>query len=88
MSDVFIYYWSSEHSDGELDFFIQRGARIIPIEVKAEENVRAKSLRHFILANPSLKGLRFSMADYQEQDWMTNIPLYAVSEMACVSSRK
>ena len=85
---LFIYYWSSEHSDGELDFFIQRGARIIPIEVKAEENVRAKSLRHFILANPSLKGLRFSMADYQEQDWMTNIPLYAVSEMACVSSRK
>lgn len=88
MPDVFIYYWSSEHSDGELDFFIQRGARIIPIEVKAEENVRAKSLRHFILANPSLKGLRFSMADYQEQDWMTNIPLYAVSELACVSSRK
>ncbi len=51
-------------------------------QVKAEENVRAKSLRHFILANPSLKGLRFSMADYQEQDWMTNIPLYAVSELA------
>ena len=82
MPDVFIYYWSSEHSDGELDFFIQKGSCILPIEVKAEENVRAKSLRHFILANPSLKGLRFSMADYQEQDWMPNIPLYAVSELA------
>ena len=81
MPDVFIYYWSSERSDGELDFFIQKGSRIIPIEVKAEEIVRAKSLRHFILANPSLKGIRFSMADYQKQDWMTNIRLFAVGEI-------
>ena len=81
MPDVFIYYWSSERSDGELDFFIQKGSRIIPIEVKAEEIVRAKSLRHFILANPSLKGIRFSKADYQKQDWMTNIRLFAVGEI-------
>ena len=84
MSDVFVYYWSSERSDGELDFFIQNGSRIIPIEVKAEVNVRAKSLRNFVLANPSLRGVRFSMADYKEQDWMVNIPLFAVSELSYI----
>ena len=84
MSDVFVYYWSSERSDGELDFFIQNGSRIIPIEVKAEVNVRAKSLRNFVLANPSLRGMRFSMADYKEQDWMVNIPLFAVSELSYI----
>ncbi|WP_455639517.1 ATP-binding protein [Parabacteroides sp.] len=76
-SDIYIYYWSSEKSDGEIDFLIQYGARVIPIEVKAEENVRARSLRQFVTDNPDLKGIRFSMSDYREQEWMNNIPLYA-----------
>lgn len=74
-----IYYWSSERSDGELDFVIQRRERIWPIEVKAEENLHAKSLRSFIGRHPELKGLRFSMSDYREEEWMTNVPLYAAS---------
>lgn len=76
--DMYIYYWSSEKSDGDIDFLIQHGSRIIPVEVKAEENVRARSLRQFVMDHPELKGVRFSMSDYRDQDWMENIPLYAV----------
>ena len=72
--DTFIYYWSSERSDGEIDFLLQRGSRVIPVEVKAEENVRARSLRQFVQDNP---GLRLSMSDYRDQEWMENVPLYA-----------
>ena len=74
------YYWRKEQSDGELDFIIQMDGGIVPIEVKAEENVRAKSLHQFIKEHPEFKGLRFSMKGFQEQDWMTNIPLYAINQ--------
>lgn len=73
-----IYYWSSETSSGEIDFLIQNGANIVPIEVKAEENLQAKSLKCFISKNPELHGIRTSMSPYREQDWLTNIPLYGI----------
>ena len=74
-----IYYWSAENSQGELDFLVQRGNEIHPIEVKAEENLQAKSLRAFVEKNPNLHGIRFSMASYRQQDWLTNYPLYAIN---------
>jgi len=74
-----IYYWSAENSQGELDFLVQRGNDIHPIEVKAEENLQAKSLRAFVEKNPNLHGIRFSMASYRQQDWLTNYPLYAIN---------
>lgn len=73
------YYWSSEKTPSEIDFVIQKDNKIIPIEVKAEVNVKARSLRQFITNNPELKAVRFSMLGYAEQDWMTNIPLYYTS---------
>ena len=73
----YIYYWSADNSRGEIDFLIQNGNKIIPIEVKAEENLKAKSLSAFVARYPSLHAIRLSMSDYREQDWMTNIPLYA-----------
>lgn len=73
------YYWSSEKTPSEIDFVIQKDNKIIPIEVKAEVNVKARSLRQFITNNPELKAVRFSMLGYAEQDWMTNIPLYYIS---------
>lgn len=51
--------------------------QVVPIEVKAEVNVKSKSLRTFISHNPSLHALRFSMKTYERQEWMTNISLYA-----------
>ena len=72
------YYWSNSKTPAEIDFVVQSGSRIIPIEVKAEENVRARSLSQFVKDNPGLKGLRISMKGYVEQDWMENIPLICV----------
>lgn len=74
-----VYYWSSESSRGELDFLLQKDFQLIPVEVKAEENLQSKSLRSFIEKNEGLHGVRFSMSDYREQEWMTNYPLYSVS---------
>lgn len=74
-----IYYFSSNDSCVEIDFIVQHGTTITPIEVKAEENVHAKSLRTFINKHPELKGLRLSMRPYQDQEWMENKPLYAVN---------
>ena len=80
--DISVYYWSSETTPAEIDFVIQTDRRVIPIEVKAEENVRAKSMSEYIKNHPqySLRGLRISMLGYQEQDWMENIPLYGISK--------
>lgn len=75
---TFVYYYSNDNSTLEIDFVVQHEAHVIPIEVKAEENLRAKSLRQFVTDNPGLHGVRFSMSDYREQDWLTNVPLWAV----------
>lgn len=78
IKELSIYYWSSDNSRGEIDFLLQYGADIIPVEVKAEENLQSKSLRAFVERNPGLHGVRLSMSDYREQDWLTNYPLYAI----------
>ncbi len=77
---TYTYYYSNENSTMEIDFVVQHEDCIFPVEVKAEENLRAKSLRQFVLAHPSLHGLRFSMSPYREQEWLTNVPLYAVRQ--------
>lgn len=75
---TFVYYYSNDNSTLEIDFVVQHDTHIIPIEVKADENLRAKSLRQFVTDNPGLHGVRFSMSDYREQDWLTNVPLWAL----------
>lgn len=78
LPSTFVYYYSNDNSTLEIDFVVQHEAHVIPIEVKAEENLRAKSLRQFVTDNSGLHGVRFSMSDYREQDWLTNVPLWAV----------
>lgn len=76
---VGLYYYSKDNSQLEIDFIIQCGGRIIPTEVKAEENVKSKSLKTFVQVQyPNLKGLRISMKQYVDQGWMENIPLSMV----------
>lgn len=75
--DVPVYYYSSNNSTVEIDFIVQHNSRVIPMEVKAEANVKAKAMRQFITDNPDLRGLRLSMLGYQQQEWMENKPLYA-----------
>ena len=76
-----IYYFSKDNSSQELDFLVQTSERVIPMEIKAEENVKSKSLRQFITIDQkekNLKGLRCSMKPYVDQEWMENIPLYSI----------
>ncbi|MHC1776947.1 MAG: ATP-binding protein [Lentimicrobium sp.] len=76
-----IYYWSAERSTAEVDFVIQCKGLVIPVEVKAEENLQAKSLKVYNgKFNPDFS-IRTSMTDFRKQDWLTNIPLYALSEL-------
>ncbi len=72
-----IYYYSTNDSQAEIDFLVQKNTRIYPIEVKAEVNVKSKSLRSFIAKHDALRGLRLSMLPSESQDWMDNRPLYA-----------
>lgn len=77
-NDTSVFYFSND-AKLEIDFIIQHDSEVIPIEAKAEENLRAKSLSTFVKEHPHLHGIRFSMSDYRKQDWLTNVPLYAVS---------
>ena len=79
--DLSIYYWSSDKSDGEIDFLIQYQNQFIPLEVKASENLQAKSLRFFVQKYNPGEAIRTSMSDYREEEWMINLPLYAISEL-------
>lgn len=74
-----VYYHSREGSSLEIDFVVQKQS-VYPIEVKAEENLKSKSLKTLYDGNPELKPVRFSMAGYREQEWMVNVPLYLMAE--------
>lgn len=76
-----VNYWSLEQSKAEVDFVAQYKGLVVPIEVKAEENLQAKSLKIYHEKYHPKRSVRVSMADYREQDWMVNLPLYAVSEL-------
>ena len=77
------YYWSAENSRGEIDFLVQRAGTIYPIEVKAEENLRAKSLRAFGERHPETRPLRLSLSGFRDEGWMRNVPLWALGSPAC-----
>lgn len=71
-----VFYWAAERGTAEVDFVLQRRQSVIPIEVKAEENLKAKSLKVYVEQFQPERAVRFSMADYREQDWLVNMPLY------------
>ena len=73
-----IYYHSTEDSRLELDFVISHEGHLLPIEVKAEGNVRANSLSTLLAARPELKAVRYSMLPYRTQGQLTCLPLYMV----------
>lgn len=73
-----VFYWATEKGTAEVDFVVQRKQAVIPIEVKAEENLKAKSLRVYVEQFAPEQAIRFSMSDYKEQDWVVNVPLYGV----------
>ncbi len=80
-AELQIYYYTNERGSCEIDFLVDDGERVIPLEVKAEENLRAKSLRTYKEKFQPELSIRTSMADYRKEDWMVNLPLYAVEEI-------
>ena len=74
-------YYFSASSYNEIDFMIQQGEQVVPIEVKAEENVKAKSLKAYADKYAPEKAVRFSMKSYDKEKWLVNIPLYAVMNL-------
>ena len=81
LKGVQTYYWTAERGTAEVDFVIDTGNAIIPVEVKAEVNLQAKSLKTYREKfNPALS-IRTSMADYKREDWLLNLPLWAVEKL-------
>jgi len=85
ISGMVINYWSAEKSTAEIDFLVQYSGRAIPIEVKAEENLQAKSLKSFCQKYTPSLAVRTSMSDFRAEDWLTNLPLYAISEITALN---
>lgn len=73
-----VFYWTADNATAEVDFVLQFGQEIIPIEVKAEENLKAKSLKVFVETFKTQKAVRTSMSPHRKEDWMENIPLYGM----------
>lgn len=76
-----IFYWSAENARSELDFLIQTDEHIVPMEVKAEENLQAKSLKVFTEKYMMKNAVRVSMSGFREQDWLINYPLYNIGNL-------
>ncbi len=73
-----LYYWAAENGSSELDFLIKSNQYLVPVEVKAEENLKSKSLRVFEDKFNTGHATRFSMSKYRKDDWLVNLPLYTV----------
>ena len=81
IGDLGIYYYTNDRNSCEVDFILDTGEQIIPVEVKAEINLKAKSLRTYCEKYSPEISIRTSMADFKKEDWLINLPLYAIEEI-------
>ena len=79
--NISIFYWSAEKGESEIDYITQLENNNIPIEVKASENLQAKSLKSFVQKYNTKINIRTSMKDYRKEDWLINIPLYLIGNI-------
>ena len=82
IEDLSIYYYTNNRGSCEVDFVVDTGEQIIPVEAKAEVNLRAKSLKTYREKFSPEISVRTSMADFKKEDWLVNLPLYAIEEIA------
>lgn len=75
------FYWSAERATAEVDFIIQSGKELYPLEVKAEENLKAKSLKVYTEKYAPPLAIRTSMSDFRKENRLVNLPLYAISQL-------
>lgn len=81
LPDIGIYYYNNDRNTCEVDFVIDVGDKAIPVEVKAEENLKAKSLKSYRDRFSPEISVRTSMADYRQDDRFINLPLYMIEEI-------
>ena len=85
IEDLGVYYYTNDRGSCEIDFVVDTGEQIVPIEVKAETNLRAKSLKTYRERFEPEFSVRTSMADYKKEDWLLNLPLYAIENITVES---
>jgi len=76
------YYWTNERNTSEIDFLVSDGRSVIPLEVKAEINLQSKSLKAFRDKFTPPLSVRTAMTDYRKEDWLLNLPLYAIGTLS------
>ena len=81
IEDLDVYYYTNDRGSCEIDFVVDTGERIVPVEVKAEVNLRAKSLKTYHEKFTPEVSVRTSMADYKKEEWLVNLPLYAIDQI-------
>jgi len=81
MPDIETYYWTNERNTSEVDFLLDTGHAVVPLEVKAEVNLQSKSLKAFADKYHPKLSVRSSMSDYKREDWLLNLPLYAIDRI-------
>lgn len=81
IKDLPVFYWSNETSRAEIDFVIQIKSDVVPVEVKAERNLQAKSLKVYMEKFKPNYAIRTSMADYKKTDNLIDLPLYGMESI-------
>ena len=84
IEDLGVYYYTNDRGSCEIDFIVDTGEQVIPVEVKAETNLRAKSLRVYREKFAPEIAVRTSMADFKKEGQLVNLPLYAVEQIAAL----
>ena len=87
IEDLGVYYYTNDRGSCEVDYVIDTGELIVPVEVKAEVNLKAKSLKTFRDKFSPEISVRTSMANYKEEDWLINLPLYAIEKICDVVNK-
>ena len=82
IEDIGIYYYTNDRGSCEIDFIVDTGKKIVPVEVKAELNLRAKSLKTYREKFKPETAVRTSMASFKKEEWLINLPLYAIDRIA------
>ena len=85
IEDLDIYYYTNDRGSCEVDFVVDTGEKIVPVEVKAEVNLKAKSLKTYREKFLPEISVRTSMADFKKEEWLVNLPLYAVDQIVTVT---
>lgn len=88
LENLSIYYYTNDRGSCEVDFVVDTGERTVPVEVKAEVNLKAKSLKTYYEKYQPEISIRTSMADYRPEEWLMNLPLYAIEEICSCFSRE